>query len=172
MAARTGNSGLVGKGLEVGAVFALLLFVGHRECRGIESRITQRESEHRRIVGVHGMQRAAQQLRNPFSECDDCRIELRRLGVLVRRIDGGENGGPQIAASVLEQQYRHGTRAQQLPVGEVHEPGLESAALVAFRDDEIRAVAPGTSHDRLVRWIVPLHLAGGVDAAGIRACDM
>ena len=112
---------------------------------------------------MHDVQRAAQ----PFAEFrgggDDAVVELTRLRVRMRRIDGRQHERPVIGLAALEQQHGHGADAQQFPVGEMNEPGTGARALVAFGDDQVGADRRGPTHHRLVRRIVPFHRVSRLD---------
>ena len=119
------------KHLECLALLLLEFFVAERRprrrgslCRGVD-----RQPDDRRIVGVHDVQRAAQAFAELRGGIHDAIVESGRLGVRMRRIDGGQHQRPVIGFAALEQQHGHGAEAQQLPVGEMQSQGRVRAPL-------------------------------------------
>ena len=145
--------------------------VSHRDRAGIDGRVAQGQAAERRIVREHHVQSAVQGAAELSRGRQDVGVEPRGLGMRVGRIDGRQHHRPPVNPRILEQQYRQGAGAQQLPVGHLDQPARRAQAPMAFGHDEIGADLLRAPHDGFVRWIVPAHRIRQVDLVLARRHD-
>ena len=83
--------------------------------------------------GQHDVQRvqlAVQRVHQLRAGAQDLPVEIRGLGMRMRRIDGREHARAVIQPPVLHQQHRDRAQAQQLPVGVGQQPARRDGGRV------------------------------------------
>ena len=128
-----------------------------RLCRGgTDSRRERAGRGCRCLVGVYRVQRALERARDLRTESQYLLIEHRGLAERESGIYGADDGRATIRVRLLDEQYRQGTEAQQLPVGKSQQRLREVPSATTFCHQQIRATDERAAHDRLVCGVVPL----------------
>ena len=136
-----------------------------------------RHGRHHRQGGqqrVQGMQFAVQRVNQLRTGTENLPVQFGWLGVRMSRIDGRQHARSMVEPAVLDQQHRHGTKPQQLPVGVGQQPAcrVTSGTVMILDHQQIGADALHLADDGFVGREVPVGGHVDVDAMFAHArCD-